>query len=137
MPDDGIVVVRSGTDSTWEFEMVTNFVLRQRLGEDGVRALDEHVEQRTNEWRTDVVNVCTDRLDGRLLQVSDRFEVRLQQMSDRSDAHHQLMVAQLGGAKVELTDRLTHMRVELLRWSFAFWVGQILAIAALLGVIVS
>lgn len=35
------------------------------------------------------------------------------------------VVDKLADTKIELADRLSNMRVELVRWSFAFWLGQI------------
>ena len=93
------------------------------LGEDGVRALDEYVEQRAEVWRTDVVNTCT-----------ERFDTRLQNYAGKNDVldGFNKVIDKLADTKIELADRLSNMRVELLRWSFAFWLGQILVIAAIL-----
>jgi hypothetical protein len=87
-------------------------MLRERLGEDGARELNDFVEQHTDLWRTDVVNTCT-----------DRFDARLHDYSKRTDVYEGFE---------RIVNKLADLRVELLRWSFAFWVGQIVVIAALL-----
>ena len=87
-------------------------MLRDRLGEDGARELNDFVEQHTDLWRTDVVNTCTERFDARLHDYPKR--------SDVSEGFERIV------------DKLADLRVELLRWSCAFWVGQIVVVAALL-----
>jgi hypothetical protein len=107
-------------------KIVVGVALRERLGDDGVQALDEYVEQRADAWRTDVVNACSERFDARLQNYAAKSEV--------VDGFAKV-IDRLADTKIELADRLAQMRVELLRWSFAFWVGQLLVIAALIGVL--
>jgi hypothetical protein len=87
-------------------------MLRERLGADGARELNDFVEQHTDLWRTDVVTTCT-----------ERFDARLHDYPKRSDVYEGFE---------RIVNKLADLRVELLRWSFAFWVGQIVVIAALL-----
>ena len=61
-----------------------------------------------------------------LITASDRFEKRL--------------IQEVGGLRHELHDGLGALRgdlasarVEILRWAFAFWMGQVAAIAALMA----
>lgn len=91
-------------------------LLRERLGDDGARELNDFVEQHGDVWRGDVVNTCTDRVD-----------VRLHDYAKRSDV--------IEGFE-RIVNKLADMRVELLRWSFAFWIGQIVVLAALLRVLI-
>lgn len=104
--------------------VVVGAVLRERLGEDGVRALDEYVERRTEVWRADVVNTCTERFDARLENYAGKSEVL--------DGFNKV-IERLADTKIELADRMSAMRVELLRWSFAFWLGQIAVITGLMA----
>lgn len=87
--------------------------LRERLGADSARELEEFIEQRGNVWRTDVVNTCTDRFEGRLHDYAKRDDV--------------------AAGFERIIDKLADLRVELLRWSFAFWLGQV---AVILGAVV-
>lgn len=100
-------------------KVVVGVVLRERLGEDGVRALDEYVEQRAEVWRSDVVNTCSERLDTRLQNYAGKNDV--------IDGFSKVL-DKLAETKIELADRLSNMRVEIVRWSFAFWLGQIVVI---------
>ncbi len=74
-----------------------------------------------------MVNVCSERLDLRLQHYAGKHDV--------SDGFTKV-VDRLADTKIELSDRLAQMRVELVRWSFAFWLGQILVFAALLRVLI-
>jgi hypothetical protein len=87
--------------------------LRDRLGESGVRDLEIYIEQHEENRRTDVVNQITERLDFRMDQCAKRNE-----MTD-------------GFARV--VNQMADVKVELLRWSFAFWVGQVVVVAVLLS----
>lgn len=102
-------------------KIAVGIALRDRLGEDGARALSEFVEQHSEGWRTEVVNTCTEKLDGRLQDYARRSEV---------SQGFERMANTLADLKVELSDKLASMRVEILRWSFLFWIGQVAALFA-------
>lgn len=87
--------------------------LRDRLGENGVRDLHDYVDEHRQAWRTDVVNAIDERLD-----------LRLKDCARRED------LVRIEG---RLSSRISETKVEILRWSFAFWIGQIATIAALLS----
>jgi len=87
--------------------------LRDRLGENGVRDLETYIEQHEENRRTDVVNQITERLDFRMNECAKRNEM-------------------LEGFS-RIVDRMADMKVELLRWSFAFWIGEVAVIMAMLS----
>ena len=87
--------------------------LRDRLGEDGVRDLETYIEQHEENRRTDVVNQITERLDFRMNECAKRNE-----MTD-------------GFSRI--VSQMADIKVDILRWSFAFWVGQVVVIAVLLS----
>jgi hypothetical protein len=103
--DDGIVVER-------RFDMTrvpVGLALRDRLGDNGVRDLEDHLEQHRETWRVDVVNAVSERLDGRLKECAKRDDI----------------------ARME--KQMADAKVEMLRWSFVFWIGQVATIAVLLS----
>lgn len=104
--------------------IVVGVALRDRLGEDGARALSEYVEQHAELWRADVVSSCSERIDARLHNYAGKSEVL--------DGFNKV-IDRLADTKIELADRMSAMRVELLRWSFAFWLGQIAVITGLMA----
>jgi hypothetical protein len=95
---------------------VARAVLRERLGDDTTKALTEYVELSGDEWRGRVLEVCGERVEGRMHLYADRSEV-------------------VDGF-ARIATQMAVMKIEILRWSFAFWVGQILVIAALMAVMI-
>ena len=83
--------------------------LRDCLGENGVRDLNDYVEEHRNAWRVEVVNAVAERLDYQLKECAKREDI----------------------ARVE--KQMSETKVEMLRWSFLFWIGQVATIAALLA----
>jgi hypothetical protein len=83
--------------------------LRDRLGEHGVHDLQDHLEQHLEAWRVDVVNAVTERLEYRFNECAKRHDI----------------------SRVE--KQMAEMKVEIIRWSFLFWIGQVATIAVLLA----
>lgn len=112
--------------------MKADFVLRARLGEDGVRALTDYVEQQGETWRSDVIDACFDRFDAtlqkRLTEMDTRFANRLAETEAR-------LSERITANRVEFLDRLGDLRTELLRWTFGFWVGQAVVISGAIAVL--
>jgi hypothetical protein len=63
------------------------------------------VERNGEVWRADVIQTCTDRIDSRLHHIDEGF--------------------------ARIVNQLAEMKVDLLRWSFTFWVGQVLVTLAI------
>lgn len=78
--------------------------LRQQLGDDGTEALVEMTYTAVSQAREDALN-----------------------------AFDQRFTRDLAALKVDVTKELAHMRVEILRWSFLFWITQLGAMAGLLA----
>jgi hypothetical protein len=87
--------------------------LRDCLGENGVRDLNDYLEEHRQAWRVDVVNAISQQLDYRMSECAKREDMTI------------------GFARVE--KQMSEMKVEILRWSFLFWIGQVATIAALLS----
>lgn len=58
---------------------------------------------------------------------TDRIDVRIERFALRED-----LINGLAGIRQEMAA----MRVELLRWSFAFWIGQVAATAGLMALLI-
>ncbi len=82
-------------------------VLREKLGADGAEALAQLLNQSALSMR-----------DATLSLAEERFERRL--------------ADELGKLELRLTERMAGLETRLLRWAFAFWVGQF---AVLLGIL--
>jgi len=89
--------------------------LRDRLGYEATSDLIDLLEISNLEWRDRVLSVVTERFERRLTQEISALRLEF----------HDGLAA--------LRGEMATTRVELLKWSFLFWVGQVAAIAGLLA----
>lgn len=82
--------------------------IRERLGDEAAFDLAAMIHAFGRVWSDEVLTVA-----------SERFERRLAE--------------ELGRFRVEMTREMAALRVELLKWSFLFWIGQVAAMAGLLA----
>ena len=90
--------------------------LRQYLGEDASGALVEFIDSKGDGWKAEVMTACTERQD-----------VRFQVLASRED-----LIKGLSDIRQEIATQ----RVELVRWSFLFWIGQMATTAGLIALLV-
>lgn len=60
-----------------------------------------------------------ERLDRRIAQVSEHFEHRLKD--------------EISQFRVEVVERISDLRFDLLKWMFLFWIGQLAALTGILS----
>jgi hypothetical protein len=97
----------------------TPAALRKQLGDDATFGLMELIDAERKDWSDQVLSVATDRFERRLTE--ELWALRL----DLTRELHQ----GLNSVRQEITTT----RVDILKWSFLFWVGQVATIAALLA----
>jgi hypothetical protein len=109
--------------------------LRDKLGPDDSQDLSHAFEEVQN----DMLTVITERFEGRLIAVA--AELRSEMHSTQSDLRQE-MARMDGGLRTTLIDGLSKIRtdlsesrVEVMRWSFFFWLGQFAATSALIGLL--
>lgn len=83
--------------------------LRARLEDDATFGLIELLESEHRNWSEHVLTAASDRFERRLAEELSRF-------------------------RQDVTQELATTRIEMLKWSFVFWIGQVAAIAGLLAV---
>ena len=150
-----------------------SLALRERLGEEAARDLEEYAEGLGSQWKDEVMQTAAERFDNRLATVAAdlRLEMaglrldlagfrsetqlemaglRLEMAGSRSDTQNEMQRGFAGirqeladhrlGSRQELADlrlgirqEMADTRVELLRWSFLFWIGQVAVVASLLA----
>jgi hypothetical protein len=81
--------------------------LRAHLGDDGTFGLMELLETERQDWSQQVLSTAADRFERRLAEELSRL-------------------------REQITQELVVTRVDMLKWSFVFWIGQVAAMAALL-----
>ena len=116
-------------------------VLHDRLGDSGVLALHDLLEANGRIWKEDVLTVATERFERRLgeecgalrLDMTRGFAGVRREMTDGFAALRQEM-AQM---RVDLTTafhrELANVRVDLIKWSFVFWIGQLVALSGVMA----
>jgi len=82
--------------------------LRTRLGDDGTFGLIELLETERKEVSEQVLATATDRFERRMAEEFAQF-------------------------RKEIVQELSNTRVDMLKWSFLFWIGQVAAVAGLIS----
>jgi hypothetical protein len=124
-------------------------VLRHRLGDGATAGLLDVLEAARKNWTSDVIGVCSDRFERRLIEETSRLRVEMaqgfsglrQEMTARLADVRQEMTAGLAGVRQDMASGFASLRqdgadqrFEILKWAFLFWVGQFFAVASLMAV---
>src|SRR4051794_3667617 len=94
-------------------------IVRTRLGDDATFGLIELLDSERKDWSEQVLLTATDRFERRLTH-----EISLLRHEFHSALHEGLAAVR---------SELATTRVEIVRWSFVFWIGQVATTAALLA----
>lgn len=102
--------------------------LQACLGPEAASELLELLDGSQDEAREDVISACTERFDRRLVEEVSTVRVQIAHVesSIRQDT------AQL---RANLREDIAAGRVKLFKWCFLFWVGQVLAVGGMLGMV--
>jgi len=111
--------------------------LAERLGESGSAALAEMFEANNRACADAVMTQCAERFERRLVEETSKLRVEMAQMG----ASLRQEMAQLGGSlrqeiaelRGDLREDIATGRFELLKWAFLFWVGQVVSVVGLVG----
>ena len=93
--------------------------VRTKLGDDATFGLIELFDTEEKRWSEHVLNTATDRYERRLTD----------EVSQLRREFYSALHEGLAAIRAELATT----RVEMLRWSFLFWIGQVAVIASLLA----
>ena len=88
-------------------------------------------------WSDEVLNIGAERFERRLAETGSALRVQIaqteaavrQEMANLESRLRQ----ELGGMEVRIMREIAISRVELLRWSFVFWIGQVVAVSAVMA----
>lgn len=94
-------------------------VLRARLGHDGANALEAFLESSRETWTDEVMTTAMDRFEAHLTRELSVFRVE--------------MARDIALLRQDFSRDLSAVRVETLKWSFVFWVGELAVIVGLLA----
>jgi len=107
--------------------------LRDRLGPEASQELSDAFE----EAQDDMLTIAVERYEARLTGVASEWRTELYQTQSeirqemaRMDAGIRITFAEgLSNIRKEMSE----MRVDVIRWSFLFWIGQVIATATVVG----
>ena len=124
--------------------------LRDRLDHEATAGLIELLTNAQQEWTTEMIERVGDRFERRLTDETTKIRVEMvqgfaalrQEMATGLSQVRQEMATGLSQLRQEMTEgfaalrqELAETRVELLKWTFVFWVGQLFALAGFLAVL--
>lgn len=115
--------------------------LRERLGPDATSGLVHVFELERRTWSDEVLNIGAERFERRLAESASSLRVQIAETEARlrqEMANVEVRLRQeLGAMEVrilrEILREIASSRVELLKWSFLFWIGQVVAISAVMA----
>jgi hypothetical protein len=127
---------RSRTGHGMDIEQVPA-ALREQLGLEATSGLLQVLDRSHRDGRADVIAACTDRFERRLVEEISGVRVQIAQveaslrreMTEMGAAIRRDMAELCAGIRQDMASG----RVELLKWCFLFWVGQVVAIAGIMG----
>ena len=112
--------------------------LQARLGPEATGGLLQLLHRSDLERRADVIAACTERFERRLVEEVSGLRVQIVQVESSLRQQMTEMRAELRGEMANLgsglRDEIAAGRIDLFKWCFLFWVGQVLAIGGLLAV---
>jgi hypothetical protein len=113
-------------------------LLHVRLGAEASTALLQLLDRSRQETREELIRACTERFERRLVEEASSLRVHIAQLGAdlrqematmRADLRQEVTV--LGA---DLRQEMAAGRVDLFKWCFLFWIGQVLAISGVVGV---
>jgi len=93
--------------------------LRGRLEDEATFGLIELLESERKDWSEHVLSVASDRFERRLAQELGAFKTEVSQA--------------LSDVATTIREETATAKLEMLKWSFVFWIGQVATVAGLLA----
>jgi hypothetical protein len=135
--------------------------LQARLGAEACSALLQLLDRSHEEAREAMVGACTERFERRLVEETSALRLQIAQVEGnlrhdiaelgaalrgemaglgaalRSEAADQRasLRGDMADLRASLREDIASVRVDILKWSFLFWIGQVLAVGGMLGVL--
>jgi hypothetical protein len=107
--------------------------LRERLGPEGTSGLLHVLALSQREWSDDVISGAVDRFERRLTEGTSSLRVQMAQSEVALRQEIGQVRHEVGQVDARLRQDLSQMEVRLLKWSFLFWIGQVVALSAVMA----
>ena len=104
--------------------------LSERLGPDATSGLLQVFELERRTWSDEVLNIGAERFERRLAETASSLRVQIAESEARLRQELSAMEVRM---LREILGEIAGSRVELLRWSFVFGIGQVVAVSAVMA----
>ena len=105
--------------------------LRNRLEDDATFGLIELLDRERKDWSEQVLSVAADRFERQLSEELSGLRVEFRTVLH--DGFTAVRTEMHDGVN-SLRQEIATTRVEMLKWSFLFWIGQVAAMAGLVAI---
>ena len=111
--------------------------LRERLGPEATGGLLHVLDFVQSDWKEDVLSMAGERFERRLAEVGSSLRVQTAQ-SEAALRHDVGQVEvrlrqELSQMEVRIIREIGNSRFDLIKWTFAFWIGQVVAMSAIMA----
>ena len=113
----------------------TPVALLEKLGASASAELNELLETQQRTSTEAVMSHCANRFERRLVEETSKLRVDMAQMRGEMREGFADVRGEMRQGFADVRRDIATSRFELLRWSFAFWVGQLAAVAAIVGLL--
>ncbi len=114
-------------------------VLRERLGQDGAQAFIDVLNESARNIAQTVSQSSASRAEERISEVNAAIaNLRAELKKDISETKLEVASAktelkvELGNLRIEIKEGLANTKVDLLKWTFLFWAGQLVGLGGLM-----
>ncbi len=108
--------------------------LKDRLGPEATNGLLQLIDGMEIDLREDVITACTERFERRLVEETSTLRVQIAQVESSIRQDMTRLGRELRQEIGALGSQMASDRFDLLKWAFLFWIGQVVAIGTLIGV---
>ena len=109
--------------------------LSERLGEAASAALMEVLDVQQRASTEAAMTRCGERFERRVSEETSKVRVELTQMGGDMREGFAVLRGEMRAGFAAVREDIAGNRFELLKWSFAFWLGQLVAIAGIVGLL--
>ena len=118
--------------------------LAARLGPEATGGLLHVLDLAHSEWSDDVMSLAVERFERRLVEEGSHLRMQIAHAEAALRQHIGQLEIKLGRVEAGLQQDLSQMEVrilrevgtnrfELLKWSFVFWIGQVVTMSAIIA----
>ena len=111
-------------------------ILKEKLGEDGVNALLEVIEEERERTRDHLFRLLEERFTRRLAEEIGKLRSEMHDEIGllRAEVHREIAKVwnEIGKLRAEMHDEIGELKADMIKWMFVFWATQMLAIMGIL-----